>query len=46
MARHSQPFEARHSGGRCGICDGDIIEGDDVCFCDDEITHTECADDL
>ena len=45
MASHSAPFDANR-GGRCGICDGPYQQGDDVCFCEGEICHTDCADDL
>lgn len=44
MASHSRVFEAKY-GGHCGICDDRFDEGDDVCFCGDEVCHTDCAED-
>jgi len=44
MARHSRPFAARWDG-RCGFCDEDIDVGDEVCYCEDEVVHFDCAED-
>jgi hypothetical protein len=33
-------------GGRCGLCDGPIREGEDVEYVEDEIVHSDCADDF
>ena len=40
----SRQFEARY-GGRCGLCDDRIEEGELVEFYDDELCHSECVDD-
>lgn len=41
--RPSSDFEAQYAG-RCGICDGPIGAGDIVCYVDDELCHSDCAD--
>jgi len=43
MTRHSKIFEARWPG-RCGLCDDDFDDGDDVCYYDDEVCHVNCAE--
>jgi hypothetical protein len=31
-------------GGRCGLCDGPILEGDEVEYVEGELCHSACAD--
>lgn len=38
-------FVAARDGGRCGMCDLLIREGDDVVYVEDEICHADCAQD-
>lgn len=39
----TRTFEARY-GGRCGVCDGRIEEGDTVAYEDDELVHADCVE--
>lgn len=38
-------WTAAYSGGRCGICDDRIDEGDECVHVDDEPVHADCAED-
>lgn len=35
-------FEARYDGGRCGLCDEPLVEGDRLTYVEDELCHARC----
>lgn len=43
--RRSKMFVSRY-GGLCGVCSSEYIEGDFICYLEDEIVHEECANDI
>lgn len=42
----ARSFYASYTGGRCAICDGNLLEGEELVYTsDDELVHADCAAD-